>query len=496
MAEIFDVVVVGAGVVGSAIARVLGHHDGRFAVIERAHDVGMGASVRNSGVIHAGINCLPGTQRAHFCMEGRAMLQDWCRDLNVPYSICGKLVVARSEDEIAGLERLKSHGEANGVPDLRIISGEEAARLQPGVTCVAALHVPTSGIVSPYALTIAMAEDAAANGVTFFLGSEVLGIEAESNGTLTIQTSTEPIRTRYLVNSAGIHAGRVASMIDPEAPEVFPCVGEYLILDKQAGESMAMSIYPAPARSNAGLGVHITPTTEGNILLGPSSEYVSDPETSCCTKLTTDRLIEEAAVMWPDLPAHLVIGAYAGLRSKLTSPESGGFSDYVFRTTADCPQAVHLLGIESPGLTAAPALGEYVVSELLPPEVGLKPRAKTEIRVRRWPDRFDELPESEKERLVAENPDHGEIVCRCEGVTKAEILHALDSPLGVRTLSGIKFRTRASMGRCSGGYCIPRIVEILQEERGWSPEDFQLRGPDSPAFAGRLLEVDHVSTNS
>ena len=200
--------------------------------------------------------------------------------------------------------------------------------------------------------------------------------------------------------------------------------------------------------------------------------------------------------MWPDLPTNLVIGAYAGLRSKLTSPESGGFSDYVFRTTADHPQAIHLLGIESPGLTAAPALGEFVVSDLLPPEAGLKPKPEREILVRRWPDRFDELPEPEKERLVAENPDHGEIVCRCEGVTKAEILHALDNPLGVSTLSGIKFRTRASMGRCSGGYCIPRIVEILQEERGWSPDDFQLRGPDSPAFAGRLLEEDHVPTGA
>ncbi len=495
MGEIFDIAVIGAGVIGSAIARALSRYAGSFAVIERTHDVGMGASVRNSGVIHAGINCIPGTLRAEYCMEGRALLQDWCEELNVPYGICGKLVVARAEEEIPGLERLMRDGEANGVPDLRIISGEEAETIQPGVTCVAALHVPTSGIVSPYALTIAMAEDAAANGVRFFLGSAVSGIAPGADG-FTIETTTGPIGARFLVNSAGIHAGRVAGFLDPEAPEIHPCVGEYLILDRQAGEAMSTSIYPAPAAANAGLGVHITPTTEGNILLGPSSEYVSDPETSCCTKVTTDRLLDEASVMWPGLPRHLVIGAYAGLRSKLTSPETGGFSDYVFRRTPEHPNAIHLLGIESPGLTAAPAIARHVVDDLLASDVGLRTKPAGEIRTRRWPDRFDELPEDEKKRLVAADPDHGDIVCRCEGVTRAEILHAIDNPLGVRTLSGIKFRTRASMGRCSGGYCLPRIVEILQEEFGWSPGDFQLRGPDSPAFVGRLLEEDHVCAHS
>ena len=491
MSERFDVVVIGAGVVGSAIARVLSRYTGSFAVIERAHDVGMGASVRNSGVIHAGINCTPGTLRARYCMEGRALLQDWCEELNVPVSICGKLVVAHTEDEIPSLERLKADGEANGVPDLRIVSGEEAATVQPGVACVAALHVPTSGIVSPYALTIAMAEDAAVNGVRFFLGTEACGITPDGDG-FTVETTTALIRARFVVNSAGVHAGRVARFLDPQAPEVYPCVGEYLILDKQAGESMSTSIYPAPGAANAGLGVHITPTTEGNILLGPSSEYVADPETSCCTKTTTGRLLEEASTMWPDLPRHLVIGAYAGLRSKLTSPERGGFSDYAFRQTPEHPHAIHLLGIESPGLTAAPGIARHVVEELVAPNAGLLPRATAEIQVRRWPDRFDELPEAEKERLVREEPNHGDIVCRCEGVTKAEILHAIDNPLGVRTLSGIKFRTRASMGRCSGGYCLPRIVEILQEEFGWSPGDFQLRGPESPAFVGQLLKEDHV----
>ena len=214
MDEILDVAVIGAGVVGSAIARALSRYAGSCAVIERAHDVGMGASVRNSGVIHAGINCLPGTLRAKYCMDGRAFLQDWCEELNVPYAICGKLVVARVEEEIPSLERLMRDGEANGVPDLRIISGEQAETIQSGVTCIAALYVPTSGIVSPYALTIAMAEDAAANGVRFFLGSAVTGIVPGAHG-FTVETTTGPIRARFVVNSAGIHAGRIAGFLDP-----------------------------------------------------------------------------------------------------------------------------------------------------------------------------------------------------------------------------------------------------------------------------------------
>ena len=483
----FDAVVIGAGVVGSSIARVLSHLECSVAVVEKAYDVGMGASARNSGVIHAGLNYKPGTKRARFCMEGRELLQDWCAELNVPVTICGKLIVAQSEDEIPSLEHLKSQGEANGVPGLRIVSAAEAAELQPGIECVAALHVPSSGIVSPYAMTIALAEDAAVNGVQFFLGSEVTGIEPEGD-VFAVHTTTGTLRARWVINCAGVHAGKIAQLIDPDAPELHPCVGEYLILDRQVGERMAMSIYPAPQVGGAGLGVHITPTTEGNVLLGPSNEYVNDPETVGCTGCTTDRLLAEAREMWPKIPTNLVIGAYAGVRAKLTPPEAGGYGDYVFRRTPEHPRAIHLIGIESPGLTAAPAIARHIVDEMIQPEARFGSKLKDEICLRRWPDRFDDLPEAEKERLVRENPDHGDIVCRCEGVTKAEILHALINPLSVKTLSGIKFRSRAMMGRCSGGYCLPRIVEIMQEA-GWKPEEFQFRGPASPAFAGRLLEV-------
>jgi glycerol-3-phosphate dehydrogenase len=485
-----DVAIIGAGVVGSALAYALSRMRCSTVVIEKAFDVGTAASARNSGVIHAGLNYAPGSLRARFCMRGRELLMAWCDELNVPYEVCGKLIVAARPEEIEGLERLRTMGEANGVPGMALLGPEEIEALQPGIRAVAALHVPSSGIVSPYAFTLAMAEEAAVNGVTFHLGRCVERIRAVDDGAV-IETDSGPVFARWVINAAGIHAGRIAQTIDPEAPDLYPCVGEYLILDKQAGESLKMSVYPAPAVGGAGLGVHLTPTTEGNVLLGPSDEYVADPEQSACTAKTADRLLGEARTMWPDLPGNLVIGAYAGIRAKRTPPEEGGFGDFLIRRTAGAERVIHLIGIESPGLTAAPAIAEYVVEEILRAEENLESAPSSE-RVRRpWPRRFDDLSEEEKAQCVAEDPDHGDIICRCEGVTKAEFLHAVRNPLGVRTLSGIKYRCRATMGRCSGGYCLPRIVEILQEEHGWAPEEFTLRGPDSPSFIGSLLEERH-----
>ena len=345
--QTFDVVVIGAGVVGSAIARYLSRYACSVAVVEKESDVGMAASCRNSGVIHAGINYPPGSLRARFCMEGRLLLLKWCEALGVPHSVCGKLVVASCDDEIPELVRLKQQGEANGVPNLAIVSGSEASALQPGIKAVAALHVPTSGIVSPYALTIAMAEDAAINGVRFFLNSEVMDIDPQP-GAYAVKTTTGAIRGRWIVNCGGIHAGTLARHLDPDAPQLYPCVGEYLVMDKQAGEGLGMLIYPAPRKDSAGLGVHITLTTEGNVLLGPSDEYVEDPETSSCTSATMSRLLNEAKTMWPSIPTHLVIGAYAGIRAKQTPPETGGFADYLIRHTPDHPRVLHLIGIESP----------------------------------------------------------------------------------------------------------------------------------------------------
>ena len=480
--RIFDVVVIGGGVVGCAIARLLGRYQIRAALVEKESDVSMGASCRNSGVIHAGINYPPGSLRAKLCMEGRALLIDWCEELGVPYRITGKLVIALSRDQIADLEKLLVQGSENGVDGLRILERQEMESLQPGVQGIAALHVPTTGIVSPYALTIALAEDAATNGVAFFLDCEAHAIEHASNS-YTVRTSSCVLTARCVVNASGIFADKLGQSLEGGIPAIYPCRGQYLVLDTTAGESLRMPIYPVPPRTSGGLGVHITPTVDGNVLLGPSAEYVDSRNTYACTREVLDGLQREAAMMLPCLSTSSVIASYSGLRAKLSPPEEGGYCDFFIAESRRYPGVINLIGLESPALTAAPAIAQLVL-EMIKPSINLEKKPAGMLHLRKWYERFDALPEEKKERLVKECPDYGEVICRCEGVTKHEVLQALRNPLGVKTLVGLKYRCRVMMGRCGGGYCLPRIVEILQEELKWEPHQILLRGKSSPVFAG------------
>lgn len=420
-------------------------------------------------------------------MEGRELLQAWCEELGVPFRIPGKLVVAQHKDQVPELERLVAQGEANGVSGLRIANSDAVEALQPEVRGVAALHVPTSGIVPPYALTIALAEDASLNGVLFLLGSEVTDVE-RTGGAYRIRSSSGVFTSRWVINAAGLYADKIGQALEPLVPSIYPCRGEYLVLDKQAGERLRMLVYPAPPARSGGLGVHLTPTVEGNVLIGPSAEYITDHEDYACTHLVSARLLQEAASLWPSLPTNHVISAYAGVRAKLTPPEEGGFADFFIKESSRFPRFVNLVGLESPALTAAPAIVRYVVEEIMKAREPFEPKPETALRVRLRPKRFDDLPEEEKERLVRAHPDYGEVICRCEGVTKYELLQALNNPLGVQTLAGLKYRCRVMMGRCSGGYCFPRIVKILQGEMNWGPDRFYLRGESSPLFAGWVKE--------
>ncbi len=478
----FDVVVIGGGVVGCAIARLLSRYQIRAALVEKESDVSMGASCRNSGVIHAGINYPPGSLRAKLCMEGRAILIDWCEELGVPFRITGKLVTALSRDQIPDLEELLVQGTENGVEGLRILEGHEVESLQPGVQGVAALYVPTTGIVSPYALTMALAEDAATNGVVFFLDCEAKGIERASNG-YRVRTSSSVLTAHCVVNAAGILADQIGQSLEKDIPAIYPCRGQYLALDKTVGESLRMPVYPVPPRTSGGLGVHITPTVDGNVLLGPSAEYVDSRDTYACTREVLEGLHREAAMMLPGLSTSTVIASYSGLRAKLSPPEKGGDSDFFIAESGRSPGIINLIGLESPALTAAPAIAELVL-EMIKPRIKLEKKPAGMLHLRKWYERFDELPEENKERLVEECPDYGEVICRCEGVTKHEVLQALRNPLGVKTLAGLKYRCRVMMGRCSGGYCLPRIARILQEELKWEPHQVLFRGKRSPVFAG------------
>ncbi len=486
MTKQFDVIIIGAGVVGNAIARELSRYQLDVAVLEKELDVAMGTSSRNSGVLHSGIHYAPGTLRAQLNVQGNAMMTQLCNDLNVKIQYIGKLTVAQDEIDVETLYRLKEQGEANGVPGLEILNAGQMQQRQPGVGGIMALWSPTTGIICPYGLTIALAENAAANGVRYFLGQEVNGIQKTRDG-FDVMASQDKFSTSMVINAAGLYSDRIAKMAGIDEFYIYPCRGEYLILDKRLEGSLSVLVYPAPRKGKAGLGIHLTNTVDGNILIGPSAEYVDAADDYANTAEIIAQLKKEGHELLPELSQTDFIRNFCGLRPKQVPPGVGGFKDFVIESRKEVPGFINLVGIESPGLTCSPAIG-LMVAEMVK---DLRPVEPNKDFIPTRPGEsgfFFERSAEEKADLVAKDPDYGEIVCRCEQITKKEVLNAINNPLGVRTLAGIKYRSRAMMGRCQGGFCMPRIVQILEKEYGYRPEDFLLYSPDSPLFTGRIRE--------
>jgi glycerol-3-phosphate dehydrogenase len=480
-----DVIIIGAGVVGNAIARELSRYEINVAVLEKELDVAMGASSRNSGVLHSGIHYKPGTLRARLSVQGNAMMKDLCDDLKVKIEYIGKLTVAQDEIDIETLHALKEQGEANGVPGLEILDQEHMEKVQPGVGGIEALYSPSTGIICPYGLSIALAENATANGVEFYLDYGVVGISKNGHGFLVNTAPGEIFEASVLINSAGLFSDRICEMLGIDEYRIYPCRGEYLILDKRLEGTLSTLVYPAPRKGGAGLGIHLTNTVDGNILIGPSSEYVDEPDDFASTAEIMARLKKEGHELLPELSTTDFIRSFSGLRAKQTPPDVGGYRDFVIESRDDFPGFINLVGIESPGLTSAPAIG-VMVKEMVARLIVLKDKDRF---VPKRPGRvgfFHELPEEEKTDLVAKNPDYGEVICRCEQITKKEVLDAIQNPLRNSTINGIKYRSRAMMGRCQGGFCLPRIVEILEQEFGYRPKDYLLQGKGSPLFSGRV----------
>ena len=480
-----DVIIIGAGVVGNAIARELSRYEINVSVLEKELDVTMGASSRNSGVLHSGIHYKPGTLRARLCVQGNAMMKDLCGDLKIKIEYIGKLTVAQDEIDIETLHTLKEQGETNGVPGLEILDSEEMHRIQPGVGGIKALYSPSTGIICPYGLSIALAENAVANGVGYFLGHGVTDINRNGHGFAAHTASGEVFEAPVLINSAGLYSDRICEMLGIDEYRIYPCRGEYLILDKRLEGTLSTLVYPAPRKGGAGLGIHLTNTVDGNILVGPSSEYVDEADDFASTSEIMAQLKKEGHELLPELSTTDFIRSFSGLRAKQTPPEAGGYKDFVIERRDDVPGFINLVGIESPGLTSAPAIG-LMVKEMVARLIDLKEKEQF-ISERPGPvGFFHELSEEEKADLVTMDPDYGEVICRCEQITKKEILDAIQNPLRNSTIKGIKYRSRAMMGRCQGGFCLPRIVGILEKEFGYSPEDFFLQGRNSPLFSGRV----------
>ena len=478
----FDVVVIGGGVVGCAIARELSKYKVNVAVLEKEDDVGWGISCRNSGVVHAGFNNKPGTLMAQFCVEGNKSFAELCRQLDVPYKKIGKLVVAKKKEEIKGLQKLKQQGDANGVDSLQIIDLNEVKRLEPNIEGIAALYSPETAITSPYLLTIALAENALDNSVKFFLNTKVKNISNFNSSGFRIITNRGDFISSYIINSAGLYADKIARIMGENKYRIYPCRGEYHILDKNVSSIINHLVYPVPQAGTGGLGIHLTPTIDGNILIGPSNEYIKSKDNLSVTSSVMKMLSAEAHEFLPSISPQYIIRSYSGLRAKQAPSSQGGFWDFVIEESDTINNFINLIGIESPGLTAAQPIAKRVVEiinkkERLNSNPNFNPFRKGIIR-------FEEQDEETKKTLIKQDPDYGEIVCRCEKVTKKEILEAANNPLGARSLISIKYRTRAMMGRCQGGYCQTRIMEILRESFKLSPQEITLKGNNSYLLNG------------
>jgi glycerol-3-phosphate dehydrogenase len=485
MSHKFDVAIVGGGVVGCAIARELSRYQLKVAVLERAADVARGTSGKNSGVVHTGINVPADSVKGKYNVAGAQFFEQYCADLDVPFDRCGKVIVALGESELPDLEALKAKGEAIGVQQLEIIDRDTLKKMEPNIEGAGALNVPTAAIACPYTLNIALAESAAAGGVEFMLNTPVLDINGEQ-GSFDLETPNGTVSADLIVNSAGLFADKVARMVGVTRWRIWPCRGEYLILDRSKGDMINSMVYPVPPKGGAGLGIHITPTTDGNIILGPSADYTNDADDDRTTAKVRRQLLAEATEFLPGISPRDVITAYSGMRPKLVPSSVGGFGDFVVEEVPEAPGVMQLVGIESPGLTAAPAIAEEVsrwARERIPAKKNPDFK-KTWSSVRRT--REEELGVIDE--LVAEDPGYGEIMCRCEMITRREIVDSINNELNATSLNAIKYRSRATMGRCQGGFCGPRIVDLLIKHGG-APESLTLNGGGSWMFMGSTEDL-------
>lgn len=471
----YDVVVVGGGVTGCAVARELSRYELNCCLMERAEDVCSGTSKANSAIVHAGYDAVPGSLKAKFNVQGNAMMGTLSKKLDFEFQRNGSMVLCFAEEDRPGLDALYDKGVANGVPDLQIISGEEARAMEPNLSdqVVAALYAPTGGIVCPFGLTIALAENACDNGVEFKLNTEVLDISAVEGGYM-LKTNQGEFTARFVVNAAGVYADVFHNMVSGRKLQLIPRKGDYCLLDHEAGDHVSHTIFQLPGKY--GKGVLVAPTVHGNLLLGPTAVDVEDKENTATTAQELADVIQKTAISVKNIPYNKVITSFSGLRAHETG------DDFVIGEAEDAEGFFDAAGIESPGLSSAPAIGVYL-AELIAKKAGAgkKDGFKSE---RKGIPQVSKLSFEERAALIKERPDYGTIVCRCENVSEGEIVDAIRRTLGATSLDGVKRRVRQGMGRCQAGFCTPRTMEILARELGRPMESICKNGPGSEILIG------------
>ena len=464
----YDVLIIGGGSVGCAIAYALSRYDLSVAVAEKELDLGMGTSGRNSGVVHAGFNNRPGSLMAKLCVEGNEGFEELCKTLDIPYKKTGKLIVGYDEEDHQALIRLMAQGEKNGVKGLSIIGADQIHAFEPNLPAVWAMLSENTAIFDPFLYSIHLGEAAAQNGVDFYLNSPVTAMTAIEEGYI-VKVGNETLFCRTAINAAGLFADKISAMAGDPSFTIYPCRGEYYLLDKG---NLKLPVYPVPRPGVGGLGVHLTVTVDGNILIGPSADYIDALEDYSTTQPVLDQLRYEAQKLLPTLNMRTVIGTYAGVRPKLVKKGEANFGDFIIERSPKAPHLINLVGIESPGITASMPIARMVL-DILAEDTELKEKPDFNPVYRGIP-RFAELSRKEQQALIASDPDYGDVVCRCETVTRAQVKLALHNPVGATGVIAVKNRTRSTMGRCNGGYCFQRIVEYLMNE-GKSPSEIDLK---------------------
>ncbi|MDM0668034.1 NAD(P)/FAD-dependent oxidoreductase [Clostridium perfringens] len=466
-----DIIVIGAGVVGCSIARELSKYNLDVLVVEKNSDVSEGISKGNSGIVHAGYNEKIGTLKAKLNIEGNKIFDDLSRDLQFPFKRNGAFILAFSDEEMKTLESLKENGEKLGVEGLEILTREEALNIEPNLNkeIVGVLNVKTSGIVSPYEMTIALAENAAENGVEFKLNSKVTSIEKISEGYKVTLNNKELVSGKIIINASGLEGAFLNNLVSMSKREINPVKGEYCLFDKVAGAMINKTLFQVPNKLSK--GVLVTPTAEGNLLVGPNAVEGKTLETS---REGIDEILDKSKKSLEELPVARILNTFSGIRPKT----KGG--DFIIEEVEDAKNFINVIGIDSPGLTAAPAIGVYVVN-MIKERLDLVEK-KNFKKTREKIVRFAELSLKEKNKLIKEKPAYGHMVCKCEFVTEGEIVEAIHRPIKALTVDAIKRRTRASMGGCQGIGCTLPISKILSRELGIDINDINKNSEGSPVI--------------
>ncbi len=469
-------VIIGGGIVGTSIARQLSRYQVRIALLEKEADVSFGTSKANSGIVHAGFHDKPGSLKAKLCVRGNLLYGEWADDLEFPFRRCGIFTIATDEEQTRQIEALYHWGRRNNVPYMQVLSGERVREMEPNLTpdVREALFAPTGGIVEPYEMIFAIVENAQKNGLELVTNTEVEAIDSIDGG-LRVMSGSREWSSRFVINAAGLYADEVSRMAGAEEFEIVPRKGEEYLLDKRAGSLIHSVIFPVPTKKSK--GILVIPTVDGTMMLGPTASEVDNKEDRTTTAKGLHYILEHVRPMVPAIQLTDIITAFAGLRPTLDT------EDFYIARSRKVPALIQVAGIQSPGLTAAPAIAEMVKGILLHAGLALAESPNYDPH-RPAGKKIRHVDTAELDRLIAEDPSYARVVCRCEKVSEAEVVRAIRN--GHTTMDSIKFATRTGMGRCQGGFCSFRVMDIIHRETGLEYEEITKRGGGSYIVAGRL----------